>query len=194
MTSGLPAALKAIDERNARDPRREVLDGQEMAAGVAESERLTRWVLKLKPDASDALRIAARGQHVERWTVPRDRYHEGRAGYLRWRENLKQFHARTVAAILESLEFPAALVSRVRSLILKENIKTDLEAQTLEDALCLVFLETQFAALKAKSGDDKMRDIVRKTWAKMGESGRAAALALPLPPEHMKFLAETLKA
>jgi hypothetical protein len=192
VTGPVDRALAAIDARNAGDPRRDVLDGRELPFEQAHAERLTRWVLKLRPGASNALRLAARGQHVARWTVPRDRYPAGRGGYLRWREDLKKFHAETVGGILSSLDFPQEEIDRVRSLILKKDIKTDAEAQTLEDALCLVFLETQFADLKSKTPDDKMADIVRKTWAKMGEAGRAAALALPLPAEQKAYLGSIL--
>jgi hypothetical protein len=193
MTSDrLAAALRALDDFNARDPRRDALDGKEWPFEVAYAERLSRWVLRLAPGASEALRAAARGQHAGRWTVPRESYPEGRGGYLRWREDLKKLHAKTTGEILAAAGYEPAFVERVRSLILKKNIKTDPEAQVLEDALCLVFLETQFAGLKGKTPDDKMRDIVRKTWAKMGDAGRAAALALPLAAPLKDFLKETL--
>lgn len=188
MSGRLAEALAAVDAYNAGDPRRE--DGRPLE--LAHAERVSAWVERLMPGASPALRLAARGQHVGRWTVPRDRYPAGRGGYLRWREDLKRFHADTTAGIAEAAGFDDAFVSRLRDLILKRAIKTDPEAQALEDALCLVFLETQLAGLLAKTPPDKMRDIVRKTWAKMGEAGRAAALALPLPPDHAAFLKSAL--
>jgi hypothetical protein len=186
------SALAAVDAFNAGDPRRDVLDGKELPFETAYAERLTRWVLKLEPQASDVLRIAARAQHVGRWTVPRTSYPEGRGGYLRWREDLKKFHATTAGKILASVGYDPASIERVQSLILKKNLKTDPEAQLLEDALCLVFLETQFADLKGKTPDEKMKDIVRKTWAKMGPAGRSAAQALPLPPPLKEFLTAVL--
>jgi hypothetical protein len=192
VTGDLSAALAAVDAANAEDPRRALLDGREAPFELAHAERMTRWVKALRPDASPALLVAARGQHVRRWTSPREKYPEGRGGYLRWREDLKRFHADTVAGFLARAGFDEAFLARVRALILKKDIKTDPEAQALEDALCLVFLETQLADLVAKTPADKMRDIVRKTWAKMGEAGRAAALKLPLAENLKSFLAEAL--
>lgn len=194
MTTDVGAVLGALDRINAEDPRRAPLDGKEVPSEIAHAERLTRWVLKLDPAASPALRVAARGQHVGRWKSPREKYPMDRGGYLRWREDLKKMHADTVAGVLKNAGHDEAFIERVRSLILKKNIKTDPDAQTLEDGLCLVFLETQFDDLKSKTPDDKMREIVRKTWKKMSDKGHAAALALPFTPAQKTFLQETLSA
>lgn len=175
-------ALNRIDKFNGQDPHQEELDGIAFPRELVYSKRLTQWVLKLNPQASDALRVAARGQHIGRWTLLRENYPEGRGGYLRWREDLKKFHAQTVADILLGLGHETSFVERVKFLIMKKNLREDPDTQTLEDALCLVFLEFQLADMKKKTSDDKLRDILRKTWAKMSEAGRAHALALPLDP------------
>lgn len=180
--------LRKIDEYNGRDPNSETVDGVLFPRELVYSKSLTDWVLKLKPDASEALRIAARGQHIGRWTIPRDQFEMDRGGYLRWREALKQFHAKTVGEILQEAGYDAAFVERVRSMILKKNFKEDPEVQALEDGLCLVFLEKQFAELKSKTPDEKMKEIVRKTWRKMSGLGQALALKLPLSPEAKQFL------
>lgn len=185
-------AAEAVDDFNRKDPRRRTEDGEAVPLELWYARRLTEWVLRLDPGASEALRLAARAQHIGRWTVPRERYPEGRGGYLRWREDLKKYHAETAGGLLAAAGYDAAFMERVRSLILKKDIRGDRDTQTLEDALCLVFLETQFAELKDKTPDDKMREIVRKTWKKMGPQGQKAALGLPLAAPLKTFLKETL--
>ncbi|OGX38925.1 MAG: hypothetical protein A3C53_02330 [Omnitrophica WOR_2 bacterium RIFCSPHIGHO2_02_FULL_68_15] len=181
MTDGdrLQQLLDRIDRLNAEDPSRDVVEGTPQPRELIYAKRLTGWVLRLNPKASEALRIAARGQHVRRWTVPRSRYPMNRAGYLRWRETLKAFHADTIAGLMREEGYPDDAIQRVRTLMGKRQLGTDPETQTLEDALCLVFLETQFADLRRKTSEEQMRQIVRKTWGKMSERARAEALTLP---------------
>jgi hypothetical protein len=192
MTERLKKALDKIDQFNSRDPNHDMVDGISFPRELLYSKRLNDWVLRLNPEASEALRVAARGQHIGRWTIPRGQYEMDRGGYLRWREALKSFHAKTVGAILVEAGYEQDFIQRVQSLILKKNIKQDPEAQTLEDALCLVFLETQFNDLRDKTPDPKMKDIVRKTWKKMGAQGQEAALKLNLSDDVKQFLKETL--
>jgi hypothetical protein len=182
MNTRLDHVLSAIDEFNRQDPR-----GQELPY----SERLTGWVLRLEPDASEPLRIAARGQHIGRWTVPRDTYPLDRGGYLSWREELKKFHAKTVADIMEKAGYPQADIEKTRTIILKK-YQIDSDAQTIVDALCLVFLETQFDDLIAKTPRDKMIGILKKTWNKMSERGRLAALALNYSSNQKALLQDAL--
>jgi hypothetical protein len=151
-------------------------------------------VLKLVPDASEPLRIAARGQHIGRWTIPRDRYPMDRIGYLRWREDLKKFHAEKVAELMRRAGYADRLIERTRSIILKKNFKTDPEAQTIEDALCLIFLETQLTDLMHKTPADKMLVIIQKTWAKMSPQGREAALDIHFEPEAGELIRQALSA
>jgi hypothetical protein len=167
-------AIRRLDEENARDPNQESGRPRELLY----AERLTAWVLKLSPDASEALRLAARGQHVCRWESPRENYPMTRAGYLKWRADLKKFHAEKSGAILREAGYGDDLIRRVQALNLKQNFPADAECRVLEDALCLVFLEFQFAALVAKSDDEKMINAVRKSWEKMTPVGRAEALKL----------------
>ncbi len=179
----LERVLRDIDAYNERDPQH-----REQPYSV----RLTHWVLQLQPSASEILRIAARGQHIGRWTVPRDSYPMDRGGYLRWREGLKRFHAMTVGEIMEKHGYGAEDVQQARQVILKKNIQGDADTQTLEDALCLIFLESQFEELKRKTADAKMVDIIRKTWRKMSPQGQRLALALDLPPEHRTLIESAL--
>ncbi len=188
----LSRLLERIDQLNREDPNTEIVDGVPHPRELLYSTRLTGWVLRLAPNASDALRIAARGQHVRRWTIPRTRYEMNRRGYLRWRETLKTFHADTVTGLMREEGFPDAEIERVRTIMGKRTLPHDPDAQTLEDALCLVFLETQFADLRQKTPEDKMRDILKKSWAKMSECGRAEALRLPMREEDRAVLEQAL--
>ena len=189
----LQRLLDRIDALNAEDPNAEVLDGVPHPRERLYAQRLSAWVLRLRPEASEALRIAARGQHLRRWTIPRDRYERTRRGYLRWRETLKAFHADEVSRLMQESGYAEDAIQRVRSLILKKQIAVDPESHTLEDALCLVFLETQFADLRRKTAEEKMIEVLRKTWKKMSEQGRAEALQLPLGEAEKALLARALK-
>jgi hypothetical protein len=140
---------------------------------------MTEWLARLDPDADEAQRLAARAHHLRRWTLPRSSYPEGRAAYLRWRTALKRQHAEEVAAILAGVGYDDATIDRVQRIIRKEGLGTDPAVQTHEDALCLVFLETQLAATVDDLGDEKMLDVIRKTAAKM--SDRALGLVGDLP-------------
>lgn len=184
----LQRVLARIDQLNSEDPNTEPVNGIPTPRELAYAQRLTDWVLRLDPQASETLRIAARGQHVQRWTVPREQYERSRRGYLRWREVLKAFHAKTVTEIMQQEGCSEEMLQRVRMIILKKSLATDPEAQTIEDALCLVFLETQFAGLRRKTPDEKMQDVLRKTWQKMSARGREEALRLPLASEDRALL------
>ena len=174
--------LQVIDEANGRDPR-----GYELPY----SQWLTDWVKRLEPNASEELLIAARGQHLRRWEIPREKYPDDRKGYLQWRETLKGFHAGEVGKIMREAGYPPESVEKVSRIILKKYIR-DPESQTLEDALCLVFLERQFTDLSKKEPEEKMIEILRKSWRKMGEKGRAEALKLSFPDPEKVLLQKAL--
>ena len=167
-------AIRRFDEENSRDPNSENGRPRELLY----VERLTDWVLKLCPGASEALRLAAHCQHICRWESPREKYPMNRPGYLKWRADLKKFHAEKSGTILREVGYDDVTIRRVQDLNLKKNFPADAECRVLEDALCLVFLEFQFAALAAKSDDEKMINALRKSWEKMTEAGRAEALKL----------------
>jgi hypothetical protein len=174
MNEKFAAAVARFDAENSRDPNLEGGRPRELLY----AERLTAWVLKLSPDAGEALRLAARCQHICRWESPRENYPMTRPGYLKWRADLKKFHAEKSGTILREVGYDEATIARVQELNLKKNFPADPEVRVLEDALCLVFLEFQLAALAAKSDDDKMVNALRKSWEKMTEAGRAEALKL----------------
>jgi hypothetical protein len=189
--SRLSLVLNTIDTANAADPRH-TAEGK--AWEMDHAERLTEWVVRLRPEASELLRIAARGQHIERWITPRTAYPEGRTGYLRWREDLKTFHAKRTGKIMLQAGYTPDERDRVASLITKTALRDgDPEGQVLEDALCLVFLETQFKDLLNKTSEPQMTAILRKTWQKMSASGQTAAQTLPLSPEEKQALSRALQ-
>ena len=190
MNEKFSAAIARFDAENARDPNLE--NGQPRELLYA--QRLTAWVLKLRPDASEILRLAARCQHICRWESPRENYPPTKPGYLKWRADLKKFHAEKSGAILRAVGYGDETIRRVQELNLKKNFPADPECRVLEDALCLVFLEFQFAALAAKSEDEKMVNALKKSWAKMTEAGRAAALKLNFGAHEKRLIGQALAA
>lgn len=176
-------AIARIDSANAEDPA-----GKELLY----SQRMTAWLDRIEPAASEALRIAARAQHIRRWQIPRADFPMDRIGYLKWRTTLYRFHADQTAAILREAGYDEATIERVGSLIRKERIKLDAEAQTLEDVICLVFLENYFAEFAQQHDRDKVVGILRKTWAKMSARGQGEALKLSMSDEARQLVERAL--
>jgi hypothetical protein len=176
-------ALAAIDAAHAEDPVRERVGGVEVAAELAYARRMTAWLERLAPEASEALRLAIRCQHLRRWTLSRSEYPMDRTGYRRWRTRLSKLHADIAARILTEAGYDAGTVERVGSLVRKERLKLDPEAQVLEDAACLVFLETALPDFARRLDEDRLAEVLRKTWGKLSTRGREAALGLSLDPE-----------
>jgi hypothetical protein len=153
---------------------------------------MSDWLARLYPQASVALQLAARAQHIRRWEHPRSAYPMDRAGYHRWRTALYQFHADTTAEILRKTGFDEPTIDRVRSLLKKERLKTDPETQALEDVICVVFLENYFADFAAKHAEEKVIHILRRTWAKMSPVGRDAAVKIPMSAESAALIGKAL--
>jgi hypothetical protein len=173
-------AVRRFDEANAKDPTQDT-PGNPQPRELAYALRLSQWVLRLRPEADEALRLAARCQHLCRWMIPRASYPATRAGYLRWREDLKRFHAEKAGEILRDTGYPSDLIARVQALNLKQHFPQDPDARVLEDALCLVFLEFQLESVAAGMTEEKALGVLRKTWKKMTPQARAQALKLSLP-------------
>ena len=187
------AALRRFDEENARDPNTETANGIVQPREWLYARRLSDWVGRLCPDASEPLRLAARCQHLCRWEIPRSSYPMTRAGYLQWRANLKKYHAQKAGDILRELGYPEAVVRCVEDLNLKKHFPDDPETRVLEDALCLVFLEYQLADLAVKTAEDKTINALQKSWQKMTAAGRAEALKLNYGPREKVLLERALK-
>ncbi len=187
------SVLRRFDAENARDPNVERVAGQSYPRELIYAQWLTDWVLKLAPNAGEPLRLAARCQHLCRWEIPRNSYPLDKPGYLRWRADLKKFHADKAGEILREVGYDAATIQRVQELNLKQNFPADLEVRVLEDALCLVFLERQFAALAAKSDEDKMINALQKSWKKMTPTAQAEALKLDYGPQELGLIKKALQ-
>jgi hypothetical protein len=188
----LARALAAVDAANADDPETIEVRGEVRPKEQAHAELMTEWVSRLDPDAVDAQMIAARAHHLRRWSIPRASYPDGRPGYLRWRTALKKQHAEEVGDILTQVGYEPDVIELVQHIVRKDGLKTDAMVQTHEDALCLVFLETQLLDLARDQGDDKTVDIIRKTVVKMSEQGIAAALLLDLPAEAVALIGRAM--
>ena len=172
MSERMQAVLTAIDAANAQDPRQD--EGQPEA--LLYGQRMSSEVARLFPSASELLQIAARGQHVERWTLLRADYPEGRAGYLAWRKDLAAHHANVVGGFMTDAGYDAEDVDTVGRMLRKEGIKRDADVQALEDVICFTFLKWYFAPFAAKHAEDKVQRIVEKTARKMSTEARARVL------------------
>jgi hypothetical protein len=185
----LAQVFAAIDAANAEDPARIETGEAERPYAVFYGERMTAWLARLVPDASEALKIAVRAQHIRRFDIPRSAYPMDKPGYHAWRNRLKDHHADLTARLMAEAGYGADDIARARSIVRKERLKRDPEAQALEDCACLVFLENEFVPFAAKHEDAKVVDIVAKTWVKMSDAGHAAALGLlPALPARLQEL------
>ena len=171
-------AVSGFQAAHCEDPVTLETEGGRVPWSVHYHRRLVAWVRRLEPEASEALVLAAHCQHLRRWTIPRDRYPLGGAGYRRWRKTLAQFHAQEAGRILGESGYGETAIGRVQALVRKLRLKLDPESQLLEDAVCLVFLENEFEAFSRMHDHTKLAGILRKTWRKMSPQGREAALAV----------------
>ena len=186
--SSVGAAFDGISHANEADPNR--VGGEGLAA--VEGRLAQGWVEQLEPEASDAVRLAARAHHLRRWEVPRSRYPDGRAGYLRWRRDQKARHAIDLRGLLDSAGVDPAVATRATTIVQKIGLGRDPEVQLFEDAVALTFLETQFAATADRLADDRMVAVVAKTLDKMSPTGRAAALTIDLDERLAALVAQAL--
>jgi len=185
-------AIAIIDQKNAEDPNTYQVAGIAYSKELLYSQRMTRKLLQFEPNASKALQIAARAQHICRWKIQRNEYPMDRVGYLKWREELKKMHAKLTGEILEKVGFDEQFVDRVQKIILKKLIKKNEESQTLEDVICLVFLDYYFDEFAAKHTDEKIIDILKKTWVKMSDKGHQAALQLPFSEKSLALVKQAI--
>ena len=184
----LEECLQKIDALHSNDPKK--VDGK--AAELVYAERMTGWLNKLVDSPSEELQIAVRSQHLCRWEIPRSDYPMDRPGYFKWRTNLGKLHAEKAAECMAESGYNEETINRTKSIIRKQNLKNDSDAQTMEDCACLVFIENDFLPFASKYDEAKVIDIVQKTWAKMSEKGHQAALALDLPEEALEVIKKAL--
>ncbi len=187
----LDAVIADIDAANAQDPRQDVVAGTPRPREVVYSERMSDCLPRLYPDASEALRIAARAQHIRRWEIPRQDYPLGRAGYNAWRTACREHHATLVSTIMRRHGYADDEIAQVVKIIRKEQLKRDPESQALENVVAVVFVQhylDEFAASHPDYDDAKLADILKKTLRKMDSTGHAAAFALPLPAATLRLV------
>ncbi len=175
-TKKLLEAYRLFDKANSLDPNLETVNGATIPKELIYGQRMTQTLESFDQDASEALRLAARSQHICRWEIPRSSYPMDRVGYLKWREDLKKFHAAKASEILDSLDYDIETIERVSFLLQKKKLKKDEETQALEDIICLVFLTYYYEDFLSKHKNEKVIDILQKTWRKMSEKGQQAAL------------------
>lgn len=188
----LQATLAAFDSANSEDPNHDVIDGQLQPRELVYAQRMSERLARFCPEPSIALQLAARCQHICRWKIPRSDYPMDRQGYKRWRSDLAQFHGETAGVILARHGWSETLIQRVKDLLLKRGLKRDAEVQALEDVICLVFIEYYLADFAAKHDEEKLIDIIRKTWNKMSADGHTAALQLPLTDDLLALITKAL--
>ncbi|MDQ2075208.1 DUF4202 domain-containing protein [Marinimicrobium sp. ABcell2] len=179
--------LAAFDTTNQEDPNTDFVNGIAVAKEYLYGVRMSECLQDFCPDASETLQLAARAQHIRRWDIPRADFPMDRAGYKKWRTRLGVYHGEVAGTIMDRFGYTPEEIERVQTLLSKRNLKRDPEVQTLEDVICLVFLRYYLEDFAKKHDEDKLIDIIRKTWRKMSPEGHTAALALPLS-EAMKAL------
>ncbi|NER16299.1 DUF4202 domain-containing protein [Spongiivirga citrea] len=190
----LQHAFQLFDAANQQDPNTEVFEGKSYPKELLYAHRMTRQLNRFFPDASEALQLTARCQHICRWEIARNSFPMNREGYLRWRQELKKFHAEKAATILREVGYSEEMIEKVQFLLLKKQLRKNEETQVLEDVICLVFLEYYFEAFAMKYPKEKTIDILQKTWCKMSEKGQKAALELPLSEYALSFVSEAINA
>jgi len=191
-TSKLHAAFELFDNYNSQDIKKYLFNGVEYPQELFFAKEVYKSILELNPQASEALLLASRCQHIGRWEVPRESYPDGKAGYLNWRSNLAKYHAEKAAEILIKVGYDDETIHNVKRIILKQQLKTDSEVQTMENALCLVFLQFEYEGFLQKHSDEKIIRILQKTWRKMTEPGRNAALKLNFSEKGLELIKRAL--
>ena len=185
-------AVAAIDAANGDDPNRVTVRGDDEPLALAHGRLAVEWVTRLVPDADDALLLAARAHHLRRWEVPRSSYPEGKAGYLRWKRDQRVRHANDIEALLADAGYDTVTIERTQALIRRDDLRTDAGAQAVEDAACLVFLETQLASVADRLDHAHLLDVLRKSARKLSSAALAAVADVPLDDAGRALLAEAL--
>ena len=192
LSDRIAIASEAIDAANALDPTLVLARGERRPLALVHGRLAAEWVQVLHPDADPVWALAARAHHLRRWELPRSQYPDGKAGYHRWKREQRQRHADDVAALLAPLGFPAAEIAAVQGWIRRDSLSTDPGSQAVEDAACLVFIETQLADVATKLDRDHLVDVIRKTAKKMSPAALDAVGSIPLGDAEQQLLADAL--
>jgi hypothetical protein len=192
------AAIAAFDQANAEDPSTEKVDGKEYPKELLYAQRMSEMQQRYVPDASDAVKLAVRAQHIQRWKIPRSNYPMDKPGYMLWRTGLYKFHAETAGSIMQKVGYDDAMITRVKSIVSKKGLKTNSETQLMEDVVDLVFIEhymNGFAAQHPEYDEAKWIQIIRKTWQKMSPRAHEFALSgkIRLPEALVPLILKAIK-
>ncbi len=185
-------AIGLFDKANSSDPYTESSEGKEFPKELLYAIRMTQRLNQFEPEASIAVQLAVRCQHICRWEIRRDYYVMNRKGYLTWRKDLAKFHAIKASKILNEVGYDESLIDKVKFLLQKKQLKRNKETQLLEDVVCLVFLEFYFEKFAEKYSEEKLIEIVKKTWIKMSDKGHEWALKLNFSEKPMKLIQKAL--
>ena len=194
-TARFRQAIAKFDAANAQDPNQENFQGKTYPKELLYAERMTAMLAQFAPDATEAVQLAARSQHICRWKSPRNAYPMDGVGYKQWRTDLYKFHGETAAAIMREVGYDDDMIARVQALLRKEKLKVNPQTQMLEDVVGLVFLQHYLADFVSKYShyeEEKLLGILRKTWRKMSDNGHAAALNLNYTPEILAVIQKAL--
>jgi ribosomal protein L15E len=174
------AAIAAFDQANMEDPNKEMADGKEYPKELLYAQRMSDMQERYAPEASEAVKLAVRAQHIQRWKTPRSSYPMDKQGYLQWRTGLYKFHADTAGSLMQQAGYDDEMVDRVKKIVGKKGLKVNAETQLMEDVVDLVFLEHYMAGFVAQHpeyDEAKWIPIIRKTWEKMSKSAHEFALS-----------------
>lgn len=188
-------AIAKFDAANAEDPNKEVFEGKEHPKELLYAQRMTEMLGRFAPDAPEHVQLAVRAQHICRWKVPRDSYPMDKTGYHQWRTNLYKFHGETAGEMMREAGYDEDMIEKLKSLLRKEKLKLNPDTQMLEDVVDLTFLAHYLEAFVHKYShyeEEKLLDILRKTWKKMSEKGHEAALKLNYTPEMLVVVKKAL--
>ncbi|MDD2701757.1 MAG: DUF4202 domain-containing protein [Sideroxydans sp.] len=174
------AAIAAFDKANSEDPNLEVFEGKTYPKELLYAQRMTEMQERFAPDASQAVKLACRAQHIQRWKSPRSDYPMDKKGYMLWRTNLYKFHAETAGTLMKEVGYDDEMIARVKTIVGKKDLKSNPETQLMEDVVDLCFIEhymLHFAEMKPDYSEEKWILIIKKTWDKMSDSAHEFALA-----------------
>ncbi len=178
--SAFEQSMALIDAANSEDPNQETADGKDWPKELLYSHRMSDMLERYTPEADDAMKLAIRAQHIQRWKSRRDAYPMDRIGYLQWRKDLYKIQAQTAADLLAQAGYGEDVTERVKQAVAKKGIRDNPDTQLLEDVADLVFIEHYMLAFVNRHPDydeEKWLDIVRKTWKKMSDRAQQFALS-----------------
>jgi Domain of unknown function (DUF4202) len=191
-------AIAAFDQANREDPNKEIADGKEYPKELLYAQRMSEMQERYVPDASEAVKLAVRAQHIQRWKTPRSSYPMDKQGYLQWRTGLYKFHADTAGNIMQKAGYDDEMIDRVKKIVGKKGLKVNAETQLMEDVVDLVFLEhymSGFVAQHPEYDEAKWIPIIRKTWEKMSKRAHEFALSgkIKLPEALVPLILKAVK-